>query len=154
MSNTSTWHIDRMLPGATTPGQRGPGNNGNEWALYIPQSARVRASPSAYLMSYPGNSLYWWGGLSPLQRSSRRIIQPQLTGSPGYSLWWGVLPVCREAVVVFYSTPLPTGLIYFGVVFCCSFLFVFSILIIFVFRFFVFNVISTFVGYLMPKQSL
>ena len=30
MSNSSIWLVDRTLSGATTPGQNGPGNNGNE----------------------------------------------------------------------------------------------------------------------------
>ena len=29
----------------TTPGQNGPGNNGNEGVLYISQKSRVGASP-------------------------------------------------------------------------------------------------------------
>ena len=37
--------------------QNGPGNNGNEGVLYIPQSSRTRASPSDGLVSYPGHSL-------------------------------------------------------------------------------------------------
>ena len=46
------------LSGATTPGQSGPGSNGNEWVLRIPQSSSIAGtSPSDCLMSYPGHSL-------------------------------------------------------------------------------------------------
>ena len=40
------WLIERTLSGATTPGQSGPGNDGHEWALHIPQSSSsTEASP-------------------------------------------------------------------------------------------------------------
>ena len=48
------WLIDGTLTGTITPGQCGPGNNGNERLLHIPQSSRTRASLSDYLLSYPG----------------------------------------------------------------------------------------------------
>ena len=66
--------IDRALSGATTPGQSGPGSDGNEGVLRILQSSStVGTSPSDCLVSYPGHSL------------------------------GGVLPPCRGAVSVFYS---------------------------------------------------
>ena len=56
------------------PGQSGPGSNGNEGVLCIPQTSSIAGtSPSDCLVSYPGHSLE------------------------------GVLPLCREAVSVFYS---------------------------------------------------
>ena len=60
--------------GATTPRQCGPENNGNEGVLHISQSSSITGtSPSDCLVSYPGHSLL------------------------------GVLPLCRGAVVVFFS---------------------------------------------------
>ena len=54
----------------------GPGSDGNEGVLCIPQSSSIAGtSPSDSLVSYPGHSL---GGLTPLQRSSRCILQPYL----------------------------------------------------------------------------
>ena len=45
---------------ATIPGQNGPGSNGNEEVLHIPQSSSITGtSPSDCLVSYPGHSL--WG---------------------------------------------------------------------------------------------
>ena len=38
MSNSSIWYIDRILSGATTPGQSGPGSDGNEGVLHIPKA--------------------------------------------------------------------------------------------------------------------
>ena len=35
MSNSSIWPIDETLSMATTPGQSGPGSDGNEGALSI-----------------------------------------------------------------------------------------------------------------------
>ena len=66
--------IDRALSVATTPSQSGPGSNGNEGVLCIPQGPSITGtSPSDCLVSYPGHSL----GV--------------------------VLPLCRGAVNVFYS---------------------------------------------------
>ena len=58
MSNSSSWPIDKTLSGAITLGQSGPGNDGNEEVLYIPQSSSISgASPSDCLVSYPGHLL-------------------------------------------------------------------------------------------------
>ena len=56
------------------PNPSGPGNNGKEGVLRIPQSSRITGNiPSDCLVSYPGNSL------------------------------GGVLSLCRGAVGLFYS---------------------------------------------------
>ena len=48
--------------------------------LNIPQSSSITgASPSGFLVSYPGHLLEE-GGLTPLHRWSQRILQPQPTG--------------------------------------------------------------------------
>ena len=58
MSNSSILSIDKILSGATTLGQGGPGSNGNEGVLCIPQSSSITgASPSNCLVSYPEDSL-------------------------------------------------------------------------------------------------
>ena len=77
--------IDRALSDATIPGHTGPGSNGNEGVLCIPQSSSITGtSPSDCLVSYPGNLLGWGG----------------------------VLPFCKSAVGVFYS-PIRLGKIFF-----------------------------------------
>ena len=54
---SSIWPIDRTLSGATTLGQSGPGSDGNEGVLHIPQSSNITgASPSDFLVSYRGHS--------------------------------------------------------------------------------------------------
>ena len=79
MSNNSVWPIDRTLSGATTPGQSGFRSDGSEGIRCIPQSSSITgASPLDCLMSYLGHSLWW--GLTPQQRCSQCILQPQLTG--------------------------------------------------------------------------
>ena len=71
---SSIWPIDRTLSGATTPGQSGPGSDGIEGVLYILQSSSItEISPSDCLVLYPEHLL----GV--------------------------VLPLCREAVGLFYS---------------------------------------------------
>ena len=56
MSNSSIWPIDRTLSDATSPSQSGPGSNGNEEVLHIPQISKAGALLSDGLMSYPGHS--------------------------------------------------------------------------------------------------
>ena len=76
---SSIWPIERTLSGAITPGQRGPGSNGNDDILCIPQSSSITGtSPSDCLVS--SRTLGRGGGLTSLQRSSWCILQPQLTG--------------------------------------------------------------------------
>ena len=76
---SSSWPIERILSGATTQGQSGPGNDSNEGVLHIPQSSRItRASLSDCLVSYLG---HLFGG--------------------------GVLLLCRDIIGVFSSPPLP-----------------------------------------------
>ena len=57
MLNSSIWHIDRTLSGATTQSQSRPESNGHEGVLNILQSSTTWASPSDSLVSYPGHLL-------------------------------------------------------------------------------------------------
>ena len=53
---SSIQSINRALSGANIWGKSGPGSNGNEGVLYIPQSSRITGtSPSDCLVSYPGH---------------------------------------------------------------------------------------------------
>ena len=62
--------IERVLSSATTPGQSGPGSNGNEGMLHISQSPSItETSPSDCLVPY----LLW---------CSRCILLSQPTGQP------------------------------------------------------------------------
>ena len=64
MQLNSIQPIDRALSGATILSQSGPGSNGNEEVLRIPQSLSITGtSPSDCLASYLGHSLE--GGLTP-----------------------------------------------------------------------------------------
>ena len=75
---SSIWPTDKTLFGATTSSLSGPGIDGNKRVLCIPQSSIITgASTSDCLVSYSGHSL---GRLTPLQRCSLCILQPQLTG--------------------------------------------------------------------------
>ena len=63
MQFSSIWPIDRVLSGATIPGQSGPGSNGNEGVLRIPQSSSITGtSPSDCLVSYQDTH---WGESYP-----------------------------------------------------------------------------------------
>ena len=76
MQFNSIWYIDRTLLGATIPGQSEPESDSNEGVLRIPQSSRIAGTPqSDCYVSYPGQSFR--GGLTPLQKYSRSILQPQ-----------------------------------------------------------------------------
>ena len=55
---SSIWPLDITLSGATNPGRSGPGSDGNEGVLSIPQSSSITGtSPSDCLVSYPEHSL-------------------------------------------------------------------------------------------------
>ena len=74
MSISSIWPIDRTLSGTTNPGRSEPESYGNKRVFCIPQSSGItRASLSDCLVSYPGHSL------------------------------GKILPLCRDAVCVFFS---------------------------------------------------
>ena len=77
--------MDRTLSGATTPGQSGPGSDGNEGVLSIPQSSKTGASPSDCLVPYPGQLSGWCR--NPLLRYSRCILQPQSTGVCSHAIY-------------------------------------------------------------------
>ena len=73
--------MDRTLSGATTPNKSGPESDGSEGVLRVPQTSSItRTSPADCLVLYPGHPLRWGGGLTPLQRNSRCMLQPQPTG--------------------------------------------------------------------------
>ena len=68
----SIWPINRTLSGATTPGQSESGSEGNKGLLHIPQNSSIT------LMSYQDTRCR---SLTPLQRCSLCILQPQPSGS-------------------------------------------------------------------------
>ena len=75
---SSIWPIDRTLSSATNSGQSESGSDGNNRVLRIPQSFSITGTtPSDCLESYLGHSLR---SLTPRQRNSRCILQPQPTG--------------------------------------------------------------------------
>ena len=97
--------MDNTLSDATTPGQNGPGSNGNEGILRIPQcSAITGTSVSDYLVSYPGHSLV---GVLPLCRDAVGVFcSPSRLGKKGRSVWFGL--VCWVLWhIVGYLTPNP-----------------------------------------------
>ena len=57
LNSRSIWLIDRVLSGATTPGQSESGSNSYEWVLHFPQLSKAGDSPSDCLMPYPGHLL-------------------------------------------------------------------------------------------------
>ena len=56
MQFSSIWPIDRTLSDATTLGHSGPGSDGNEGVLQIPQICSITEA-STIIVSYPGHSL-------------------------------------------------------------------------------------------------
>ena len=86
------------LSGATLAGQSGPGNDGNEGVLGIPQRSSITgASASDYSVSDPGHSSR---GVLPLSRDTVGVFYSpsRLDHSLGK-----VLPLYRDAVGVFNS---------------------------------------------------
>ena len=98
MSHTFIWPIDRTLSGATTSSQNEPGDNGNKEVLSIPQSPKISwALSSDCFVSYLGHSL---GDSQPSTE-----MQSMYSSAPvdWATLVEEVLPLCRDAVGVFYS---------------------------------------------------
>ncbi len=54
--------IDRALSGANTPGKSGPGSNGNEGVLRIPQSSSITGTSPFRLFSIISRTLIVGGG--------------------------------------------------------------------------------------------
>ena len=72
------WPLDKTLSGATTLGLSGPGSDGYEEVLHIPQSSKTGASPSDGFTSYPGFLL---GESSPsAERKSDAFYSPNQLG--------------------------------------------------------------------------
>ena len=104
---SSIWPRDRAISGATTPGQSGPGSDGNETVLRIPNMSSITVtSPSDCLVSYSGHSL---ARVLPLCRGAIGVFySPSRLGwdwlvSYSEDSFWGVWSFCREAVGFFYS---------------------------------------------------
>ena len=109
------------------PGQSGPGSESNKGVLHIPQNANItEISPSDCLVSYPGYLSHWvplsYGLVLHLSKKLSKFPYPgYLLGDSysakmqsvystapanwdtGHSLVRRVLPLCRDAVSVFYS---------------------------------------------------
>ena len=62
--NISICRIDLTRTCTTTPGQSGPGGNGNEEVIHITQSSRTEALPSESLVSY--QDAHWLVGILPI----------------------------------------------------------------------------------------
>ena len=64
----SIWPIDRTLSDITTLGQCGPGNDGNEGVLHIPQRSSITGTSSSdCLVSYPGHLLREFSSSAEIQ---------------------------------------------------------------------------------------
>ena len=73
---SSIWPIDISLSGAITPGQSGPGSNGNEGVLCITQHSSITGTSSLdFLVSYPGQSLAA-GSYSSAEKQSEYSTNP------------------------------------------------------------------------------
>ena len=68
MSNISIWYIDRILSGATNPGQSGPGSDVNEEVHCIPQSSSITGTLPSYCLVLGGVEF------TLLQKCSRCIL--------------------------------------------------------------------------------
>ena len=99
---SSIWPKGTTLSGATYLDQSRPGSDGNKGVCCIPLSSSIiGTSSSDCIASYLGHSL--WKGLTPVQRSSRCILQPQPTRPHDTRCRGEVLPHRRDAIGVFSS---------------------------------------------------
>ena len=102
--------FDPLISDVTTSDQRGPGNNGNEGVLHIPQNSSITVtSPSDCLVSYPGHLL---GVVRSYISAEMKLVYSTAPADWASDcllsylehLWVEeVLPLCRDAVSVFWS---------------------------------------------------
>ena len=59
-------NIKGTQKGTTSPGQSGPGSNGNEWIVHTFQIFRTRTSPCSLVDTYTFLGSVCVGGLTPL----------------------------------------------------------------------------------------
>ena len=76
---SSIWSLDRALSGATTPGHSGPGSDGNEGDAPHSPKLQHHWNLMIRLISDISRTLICGGVLTPLQKNSRCILQPQPT---------------------------------------------------------------------------
>ena len=76
LNQNSTWPIDRKLPGATTPGQSELNPERWQWKSTL-HSPKLQQYCSLNINLF---SVIFVGGITPLKRSSRYILQCQTTG--------------------------------------------------------------------------
>ena len=81
---SSIWPINRILSGATMPGQSGPGSSGNKGVLCISQFSSITGdSWSDCLVSYPGLLL----GESYLSEEMQLVYS---AAPANWTKWWGL----------------------------------------------------------------
>ena len=121
MSNSSIHPIARTLSGVTTQGQSETGNNGNKEVLCIPQSSSITGtSPSVF--NVISRTLIRIGCLTPLQRCSWYILQPQPSSSSCHTISMDIpdpllplLPIVHCSQQVLKATScIGTELLYVG----------------------------------------
>ena len=103
---SSIWPIDLTLSGAITPGQSGPGSDGNKGVPRISQSSSLTgASPSEFLVSYPGHSLvgvllHWRGTISVFcsLSSSQLLLAPPWREN--LRTWWYVYSLSQTDLFI------------------------------------------------------
>ena len=89
---SSIWPIDRILSGATTPGQSGLGRNGNERVPHIPQALQRYWSLTIGLFSVISRTSVAGGGHTPLQRSNQCVLLSNVPcGKLSMVFFWFVL---------------------------------------------------------------
>ena len=93
MSNNFCRTHRSTLTGSTSPGQSGPGSNGNEGVLHISKALSLEPYHHQRILNHVRTLV--GGGLTLLQRCTRCILQPQTTG-------WMHVCVCDCIYVCMY----------------------------------------------------
>ena len=108
----SIWRIDWTLSDAYTPGQSGPGSNGNEKVLHIPHIAKL-------LLPCPGNLMFYSPTSGALSIKSHGLF-PSREQCPGSIMCY--FPLCAMSRVshVLFPTMLPCrGHLMCYILLCC-----------------------------------
>ena len=98
MWNSSIWPIDSTFAGATTQDQSGPGIDGNEGVLCIPQSSSITGTSPSDFLSVIARTLWKGGSYLSAEMQLVCILQPHPFG-----LYWFHYKVIIKIKIVFHG---------------------------------------------------
>ena len=95
----STWLLDRTLSGATTPGQSGPGSDGNERVLHFPKAAALQETRHQIVKCHKQDTALSVYSVSPADWAINSLI-------PAFLFIVNLVWFCIISMIVSVNVPL------------------------------------------------